>query len=134
MDAKSVRQFFRDLFGSRYIMQLETDLLRLRQDLEERLRDKDQIIADLRAEKAALQGKIIVYENSLLPLASKAGADVVAATKPKPKPNWGITFGEPPMMTNWQKIQADWEKHQDELDKAVAAAATGQPAPVPTEG
>ena len=114
MTAKDFRQFFSDLFGSRYIARLEEDLLRLRSDFEERLRDKDTMIESLRTEKAALEAKIIVYENTVLPHVSRIGADVAAygkSQKPLEKPSWAL-LDIPPMETSWQ---AEVRKHDAEL-------------------
>lgn len=55
MTAKSIRQFFRELFGNRYIEQLEGDLLLTRDELrvEKEIRENDRIFAmqTLTAEK-----------------------------------------------------------------------------------
>ena len=118
-----IRQFLRDLFGSRLVERLEEDLLRTRSDFESRLLDKDQIIADLRSERAVLLGKINVYEMTLMPRASRAGADLVAAVNPK-KPNFGIDFSSPPTMTRWQKVVAEHEAQlakEAEEEKAAQA-------------
>lgn len=104
-----IRSFFRELFGSRVAERLEEALLRQRSDFEARLQDKDLIIADLRAEKAQMLGKLVLYERSLLPLTSKAGADVVNGMKPT-KPNFGIDFSVPRPMTRWEQVQAEHEK------------------------
>lgn len=110
-----IRQFFRELFGSRLVERLEEDLLRVRQDFEERLQDKELIITTLRAEKAEMQGKIILYERSIMPTASRAGADIVAQQKPR-TPNFGLDFKQPPpVKTRWQAVQ---EEHEESLRKA----------------
>jgi len=134
MLGQRIRIFFRELFGSRVVetlnaqietmrndfsmrlaekevlhARLEEDLLRLRGDFETRLQDKDQIIADVRAEKAALEGKVFLYETTLLPLASRAGASVVAAGKPK-EPSFARDFNVPPMKSRWQTIQEEHDK------------------------
>jgi hypothetical protein len=111
-----IRKFFRELFGSRLIQSLELQLLQLRQDYERRLQDKDQVIADLRAEKAIMLGKMTIYENTIMPLASRAGAQVVAATNPTPKkPNFStaeIMASLP--KSRWEKLQDDYYKQQEE--------------------
>jgi hypothetical protein len=112
----TLRQFLRDLFGSRYTAKLEVDLLRLRQDFEQRLLDKDLIIADLRTEKAALQGKINVYEMTIMPHASRAGADVVASLAPKKKPNFS-DFSSVVPKSRWQIVQ---EEHEAQIAKELA--------------
>lgn len=110
---KKIREFLRDLFGSRLVFRLEEDLLRLRIDFEERLQDKDRVIEILREEKAALLGKVTVYEMTLLPRSSRAGADLVAAQKPT-KPNFGIDFSSPPPVSRWEQVQID---HEERLRK-----------------
>jgi hypothetical protein len=101
--ALRIRQFFRDLFGSRLTEHLETELLRIRNDYESRLLDKDRIIYDLRADLAALSGKIDRYELVLLPLTSPVG-DLF-----RPKPKRDISLQEIPdksAPTTWDEIQA----------------------------
>jgi hypothetical protein len=114
MTAADIRQFFQDLFGSRYIDRLELDLSELREDYNQRLRDKDEVISTLRAEKAALEGKIVIYENTILPHVSRVGADVVATRKPKAeKPSWAAN-DVPPMKSSWQ---VEVENHERNIDK-----------------
>ena len=97
-----IRQFFRDLLGSRLTDHLETELLRIRNDYESRLLDKDRIISDLRSDLVALSGKIDRYELVLLPLTSPVGdlfrpkRDVaLKATTDKSAPS------------TWEEIQAE---------------------------
>jgi hypothetical protein len=118
--AKSIRQFFRDLLGSRLVETLERDIsqlqaeaLLIRSDYEARLRDRDEMVADLRANIAALQGKVFLYETTLMPLSSRAGAEVVAAGKPKRQPSW-TEFNIPPMKTRWQTVR---DEHEAQMDK-----------------
>lgn len=106
--ALSVRNFFSELLQSKFTKQLEQDLLRLREDFTARLQEKDQIIAELRTEKAALYNKTTLYEMTLLPHASRAGADVVNHQRPT-KPNFGAAFEAPPTMSRWQQVQKDHE-------------------------
>ena len=95
------------------IARLGEDFLRQRSDFEERLRDRDEIIADLRATVATLTGKVYLYETTLMPLSSRAGAEVVAAGKPK-KPSFAADFNMPPVKTRWQVVQ---EEHNAQLEK-----------------
>lgn len=123
MTAGEFRQFFRDLFGSRLVSGLEVQLIQLRADFEERLQDKELVIATLREEKAALIGKVALYEASLLPLTSRAGAEIVKTTKPM-KPNFAAwDFNAPPVKSRWQGIV---EAHDKELEEE--AQAQNQPA------
>lgn len=119
-----IRQFFRDLFGSRLVERLEEDLLRVRQDFEERLQDKELVITTLRSEKTEMQAKILLYERSIMPTASKLGAEIVAHQKPK-APNWGVDFKQPPpMKTRWQQVQEDHEKNlREEAEESKVAKA-----------
>jgi len=122
---KRIRQFFRDLFGSRVSEHLELELLRLRQDYEARLQDKDVMIASLREEKALLMSKITVYEMTIMPHASRTGAEVVAYQKPT-KPNFSFV-DLPAPKSRWQQVQEDHEKEmaRQEAEEKAAAAAKG---------
>lgn len=112
--AKDVRKFFTDLFGSRVVAYLEMENLRIRDDFERRLQDKDTVIAELRAERILLQVKITTYENTIMPLASRAGAQIVASTQPKPtKP----TFSSEEWLSTLPKSR--WEITQEEHSKRV---------------
>jgi hypothetical protein len=123
-----IRLFLRGLFGSRLVERLEEDLLRLRSDMEQRLQDKDVIIATLRAEKAELSGKIVVYENTLLPRSSRAGADLVNSVKPR-KPNFGLDFSVPTTLTKWEQVQKEHEeKMAAEADEEAQNKASKQTA------
>ena len=117
-----LRLFFRALFGSRLVEHLEVEMLRLRSDMEQRLQDKDRTIADLRTEKAELLGKIIIYEQTLLPRSSRAGADLINSITPR-KPNFGLSFAEPRMVSAWEQVQLDHEKELAEQADREAEAA-----------
>jgi hypothetical protein len=119
-----IRQFFRELFGSRLIAQLELDLLRLRQDFDERLQDKDRVIAGLREEKQQLMSKVALYENTIMPHSSRMGAEVAAYVKPI-KPTFSFNdIG--PTKSKWEMVQ---EQHNEQMrkeieeEKAAAAAS-----------
>lgn len=125
---KRIREFLRDLFGSRLVEQLELDLLRLRQDFESRLQDKDLMIASLREEKALLNSKVALYEMTIMPRSSRVGAEVVAYQKPA-KPNFAKPFMEQPMKSRWELYQEEYYKEQEAAEKAekeeAAVAAKG---------
>jgi recombinational DNA repair ATPase RecF len=126
MDGQTIRSFFRELFGSRLVAHLETELLRLRQDYEVRLQDKDEMIAQLRTEKAVLDGKIILYERTIMPLASRAGADVVSRTKTTPRPIFtDKDFINKPYMSRWEQVQTEHEKELAELQDQEKSKAKG---------
>lgn len=111
-----IREFFQDLFGSRLVVRLEEDLLRLRQDFEERLQDKERVIAELRSEKAALTTKVAMYELTVFPMSSRAGADLVRSTRPA-KPSFpSFDFSTPPLKTSWQVMQ---DEHDQRLAKEI---------------
>ena len=131
--AKRIRTFLRDLFGSRVIevmqnsnalllaekeqsfVYLQEELARTRDDYEKRLKDKDDQLADLRAEKAMMTGKIHEYEMAVMPTASRAGADFVAAGQPKRKPNFP-EFNVPPPESRWQAVQRE---HDAEMQRQI---------------
>lgn len=128
MGAK-IRAFFRSLFGSRVSEVLELQLLQLRSDMESRLQDKDRVIENLREEKAALMGKVALYEQSLLPLASRAGADVVRTTRPAQPSFPKFDFSDmPPIQTRWGKVQADHEAQMAAEEAAEQEAKKSRPA------
>jgi len=119
MTGRDIRQFLVELFGSRLVARLEEDLLRLRTDYEARMRYQDDIIANLREEKAMYLAKITLYESTLLPLSSRAGAEVVKTARPtKPTfPNFDFS-DMPPVKTRWQVAQ---EEHEKEIEAEIAA-------------
>lgn len=55
--AERVRKFLRDLFGSRLVLHLETELLSQQSQYETRLNERDQLISDLRSEVRDLKSK-----------------------------------------------------------------------------
>lgn len=127
---EKIRLFFRGLFGSRLAEHLEEELTLLRDyemvtmraDFQARLQDKEQVIAELRSEKAALSGKISIYEVKLMTYSSKAGAEVAAQMNPQPKkkPSFAeFIAGQP--KTRWQLEQEEWDKKMDEERAADAA-------------
>ena len=116
--AKRIRGFFRDLLGSRVTEHLEIELLRLRSDFEQRLQDKDQTIASLREENSLLMSKVTMYETTIMPYASRAGAEVVAYQKPK-KPAFSFV-DVPAPKSRWQQVQDSWE---EQLSKEAAEEA-----------
>lgn len=122
--AKSIRLFFRELFGSRISEHLEIELLRLRSDFEQRLMEKDQIVAALREEKSLLTSKITMYELTVMPHASRMGAEVVAYQKPI-KPAFSFV-DVPAPKSRWQQVQDNWEEQlrkDAEEEKSNAATA-----------
>ena len=108
-----IRQFFRELFGSRYADHLEGEILRLRNDHDRVLHDRDVQIASQREEIARLNTKIIVYENTVMSHSSKMGAEVVAYQKPAP-PKPAFNFVDMP------QTKSRWQVMQDEHDAQIA--------------
>lgn len=111
---KRIRQFLRELLGSRLVEHMEVELLRLQSDLQQLRQDKDEVIADLRNEKAALTAKLAIFEFSLQ---QKVGIDPSQRSARKPS---FAAFAEPRPMTPWQVVQAE---HEKELEKEAAEPA-----------
>jgi hypothetical protein len=120
---KRIRYFFRDIFGSRVLEHLELEKIQLREDFEKRLQDKDNIIASLREEKALLMSKVTMYEMTIMPHASRAGAEVVAYQKPI-KPAFSFV-DMPAPKSRWQQVQDEHEKQLaiESAEEAKAATA-----------
>jgi hypothetical protein len=105
-----IRQFFRELFGSRLVDHLEGEILRLRNDHDRVLHACEVQIASLREEKAQLNSKIAMLEVVVMPRSSREGSEYIKAQKPKPAFNF---IDMPPTKSRWQ-IQ------QDEHDALIA--------------
>lgn len=118
---KRIRQFLRDLFGSRIAEHLDLQIVQLRQDFELRLQEKDRLIASLYEERQLLSSKVAMYELTIMPHASRVGAEVVAYQKPT-KPKFSMV-DMPAPQSRWQKVQAEHEKQLAEEAKAEAVKA-----------
>jgi hypothetical protein len=119
-----IRQFFRELFGSRLVERLEEDLMRLRQDFEDRTQEHKIIVASLREEKQMLLSKIATYEAVIMPHTSRVGAEVVAYQVPK-KPAFNFV-DMPREKTRWEQYQDEYYKEEstkDTAEKEVTASA-----------
>jgi hypothetical protein len=112
---KRIRQFLRELLGSRLVEHMEVELLRLQSDLQQLRQDKDEVIADLRNEKAALTAKLAIFEFSLQ---QKVGIDPSQRSARKPS---FAAFAEPRPMSPWQVVQAE---HENQLAKEAAEEET----------
>jgi hypothetical protein len=122
-----IRQFLRELLGSRLTSRLELDLILLRQDFEARAQEHQVIVAGLREEKQMLLSKVAMYEATLLPYASRAGAEVVAYQKPK-KPAFEF-MDIPAPKSRWQVVQDEHDAQmakEIEEDKVKAATAAAK--------
>jgi hypothetical protein len=125
--ALRIRMFFRDLLGSRMTAHLGEELLRLRTDFEQRLQEKDLIVASLREEKALLMSKVTMYELTIMPHASRVGAEVVAYQKPT-KPSFSF-IDIPAPKSRWQMVQDEHDAQmakEIEEDKVKAATAAAK--------
>lgn len=109
--SEKLRQAWDDLFYSALVSRLEEDLLRVRQDFEARIQEYQNIIADVRGEKAALQTKLAIFEISIQ---QKVGIDPSRITPRKPS---FASMEMPPMMTSWQHTV---DEHEKLLAKEVA--------------
>ncbi len=119
--AQSLRLALRELLGSHLVETLEVSLEHLRNDMNERLQDKEKTIASLREEKQLLMSKLAIYEMTLMPHASRAGAEVVAYQKPT-KPNFQFV-DLPAPKSKWEVFQEQYYKEEAEKEAKAAAAA-----------
>lgn len=114
---KNIRQFLRDMFGSRLSEHMEIELLRLRQDFDVRVQEYKNLVADLRAEKSLLNAKVQLYEMNVH---ARVGID---PTRVRPeKPNFA-NFTSPPVMTSWQKTVMEHEVQLEKEAREEAAQA-----------
>ena len=113
--ALTVRDFLADLFGSRLAMERQNELFRSRDDLEARIFDKEQIIAEYQARIADLQAKVDRYELIIIPLTSPLGG--AFSTKRERQPFEPITD----TASSWDAVQAEYYRKEAE---AAAEEAT----------
>jgi hypothetical protein len=118
--ASSVRDFFHDLFCSRLVCRLETDLLMARSDIQLLRNDKDQHIAELRAEKAQLLATVSMYQAEVN---RRVGIDPTRKRAEKPS---FASFTSPPTKTSWQvQVEEHDARMEQELAEEAATAAKG---------
>ena len=115
--AASIRNFWDDLFYSKLVDRLETDLLTARSDMQQLRQDKDSIIADLRAERGLLMAKIAMYEMNIN---QRVGIDPTRTRAEKPS---FANFQTPPLKSRWQQEQDEWEAKLEAERKAEEEAA-----------
>ena len=113
--ALTIRDFLSNLFGSRLAMERQNELFRSRDDLEARIFDKEQIIAEYQARIADLQAKVDRYELIIIPLTSPLGG--AFSTKRERQPFEPITD----TASSWDAVQAEYYRKEAE---AAAEEAT----------
>jgi hypothetical protein len=120
MTGKSIRQFLRDLLGSRLAEVMQTEILRLQMENQQLRQDKDQTIAELRSEKAQLAAKVGMYE---LNINQRVGIDPTRKRAEKPS---FASFTSPKVKTAWQAEQEEHDARiaKELMEEAEAAAAT----------
>jgi hypothetical protein len=125
-----IRQFIQELFGSRLTAHLESEILRLRNDHDRALHDRDIQISTLKEEKQLLQSKITAYEFAVLPRTSRAGAEVIAYQKPAlSKPNFSFAdIGQ--TKSKWEVFQENYYKEEAAKEAAEKSQKEAAPAAV----
>ena len=125
MTGKSIRQFLRDLLGSRLAEVMQTEILRLQMENQQLRQDKDQTIAELRSEKAQLTATVALYQMNIN---QRVGIDPTRKRSEKPS---FANFESPRVVTPWQ---AEVAAHDAQIEKELelerqaaeaAAAAKG---------
>jgi hypothetical protein len=107
--AQKIRQFLRDLFGSRLVSTLELRVLEVQQECERRVADKDRVIEMLQSDLATVRAKLEMLETVVIPVISPVGN----LFKPKPdKQTFEAMTGPTP--GSWAWVQAEWDRKQRE--------------------
>jgi hypothetical protein len=114
MTGKSIRQFLRDLLGSRLAEVMQTEILRLQMENQQLRQDKDQTIAELRSEKAQLNAAVLTYQ---LNINQRVGIDPTRKRAEKPS---FASFTSPKVKTAWQ---AEQEEHDARIEAELAEEA-----------
>ena len=119
--AAKLRGFCETLLRSRYVQHLESEVAALKVLMRERVREKDEVIAALRDENAALRQECDRMRLVLMPMSSQAGAAYARAHQP----NAGKTpkFPQDATTSSWQAYVnqhiADEEKKAKEESNGV---------------
>jgi outer membrane protein TolC len=120
---EKLRMYWDDLFYPALVERLETDLLMARSDIQQMKLDKDATIAELRAEKAQLSAKCMLYESNI-----NLRVGISPASKRLELPHFA-DFSSPSPKTRWQMESdahdARMAKEREEEDAAKAKAAKG---------
>ena len=120
MTGKSIRQFLRDLLGSRLAEVMQTEILRLQMENQQLRQDKDQTIAELRSEKAQLAATVSLYQMNI-----NARVGIDPTRKRAEKPSFA-SFESPRVKTSWQAEQEEHDARiEAELAEEAATAAKG---------
>jgi hypothetical protein len=120
MIGKSIRQFLRDLLGSRLAEVMQTEILRLQMENQQLRQDKDQTIAELRSEKAQLTATVALYQMNIN---QRVGIDPTRKRAEKPS---FTSFTSPKVKTAWQAEQEEHDARiEAELAEEAATAAKG---------
>jgi hypothetical protein len=118
--AAKLRGFCETLLRSRYVQHLESEVAALKVLMRERIREKDEVIAGLREENAALKQECDRMRLVLMPMSSPAGAAYAAAHLPRP--GMPPKFAQEP--SSWQAyvsqhIAEEEKKAKEELQNGV---------------
>jgi len=113
--AESFRNFFHQLFGSRLVQHLETELLKQQSDYESRLLERDQLIGDLRSELQRLRSKF--EEMELDPSYFWYLANRSQLKREPPKYSDPVTDTA---ASEWHRIQAEHYRREAEEEAAEA--------------
>jgi len=101
----TIREFFRELFGSRLAERLDEELMRTREDCDGRIVEYQHQQAQFRQEIAQLRAKIEKYEMVLLPM-------VYGNLGGKKEPTFIPSIEDDP--DSWAAIRARHAREQEE--------------------
>jgi hypothetical protein len=93
---------------------MQTEILRLQMENQQLRQDMNEVIADLRAEKALLQAKVGMYEQNI-----NARVGIDPTRKRAEKPSFA-SFTSPKVKTAWQ---AEQEEHDARIEAELAEEA-----------
>jgi hypothetical protein len=114
---KLIREFFRDVFGSRLAARLDEELMRTREDCDQRIVEYQHQQAQYRMEIEQLKAKIEKYEMVLLPM-------VYGNLGGKKQPTFEPVIEPDP--DSWAAIRARHEKQQREEAELEKLASKSQ--------
>lgn len=117
--AVTIRTFFRDLFSSRLTDHMTEELMRLRQDYEARLHDKERAILDLREQLSAAQARLDRWEMIIVPLAHPV----------KERRDPTLQASSEPRTLTWSEVQLEHDREQARLAMEEANKVAAQQKP-----